>query len=115
VANRASAIAQSFFDPLPAGKDLYLIKNVLADWPDPEARAILSRCAEAARPHGRVVVLGGVTPDDAPSPELLMMVLLGGKSRTLHEFREIAGPAGLEVRAAGRQPSGRFVVECQCI
>ena len=115
VANRASAIAQSFFEPLPAGEDLYLIKNVLADWPDPEAKAILSRCAEAARPHGRVVVLGGVTPDDAPSPELLMMVLLGGKSRTLDEFREIAGPAGLEVRAAGRQPSGRFVVECQCI
>ena len=36
------AIGQSFFDPLPAGADLYLLKNLLADWPDREARTILS-------------------------------------------------------------------------
>lgn len=114
VADRVTTIGQSFFDPLPTGADLYLLKNVLADWPDREAMAILSRCAEAARPSARVVVLGGVSPDDArgPSPELLMMVLLGGKDRTLAEFRELAGGAGLEVQAAGRQPSGRFAVEC---
>ena len=29
------------------------------------------------------------------------------------EFRELARAAGLDVRAAGRQPSGRFVVECR--
>jgi hypothetical protein len=59
--------------------------------------------------------LGGVSPDDAggPSPELLMLLLLGGKDRTLAQFRELAGGAGLEVRAAGRQPSGRFAVECR--
>jgi len=42
-----------------------------------------------------------------------MMVLVGGKERSLVEFRELARAAGLDVRAAGRQPSGRFVVECQ--
>lgn len=41
-----------------------------------------------------------------------MMVLVGGKGRTLAEFRELAGGAGLKVQAAGRQSSGRFVVEC---
>ena len=88
---------------------------MLNDWPDREASAILRRCAEAARPAGRVVVLGGVSPDeaDAPSPELLMLVLVGGKDRSLSEFRELAREAGLEVQAAGRQPSGRFVVECR--
>ena len=113
VADRATAIGQSFFDPLPPGADLYLLKNVLADWPDPEATALLTRCAEAARPNGRVVVLGGVTPDDdgTPSPELLMMILVGGKSRTLAEFRELAASAGLKVHAAGQLPSGRFAVE----
>jgi hypothetical protein len=115
VAERVTTIGQSFFDPLPAGADLYLLKNVLADWPDHEAVAILSRCAEAARPSGRVVVLGGVSPDDArgPAPELLMMVLLGGKDRTLAEFRGLACRAGLDVQAAGRLPSGRFAVECR--
>ncbi len=115
VSDRVTAVGQSFFDPLPAGADLYLLKNVLADWPDGEALAILARCAEAARPGGRVVILGGVSPDgpDSPSPELLMMVLLGGKDRSLSEFRELARSAGLEVCATGRQPSGRFLVECR--
>jgi SAM-dependent methyltransferase len=115
VADRVTVAAQSFFDPLPAGADLYLLKSVLADWPDPQALAILRRCAEAARPSGRVVLLGGVSPDadGGPPPALLMLVLVGGKERGLSEFRELARAAGLEVRAAERQASGRFVVECR--
>lgn len=110
-----TTVGQSFFDPLPAGADLYLLKSVLPDWPDREAMAILTRCAEAARPSGRIVVLSGVSPDDGigPSPALLMMVLVGGKDRSLSEFRELAGASGLEVHAAERQQSGRFVVECR--
>jgi SAM-dependent methyltransferase len=115
VADRATTVGQSFFDPLPAGADLYLLKSVLGDWPDPEATAILRRCAEAARPDGRIVVLNGVSPDEGsgPSPALLMMVLVGGRERNLAEFRALARAAGLEVQAAERQPSGRFVVECR--
>jgi len=46
VADRVTTIGQSFFDTLPAGADLYLLRGVLNDWPDREATAILSRCAE---------------------------------------------------------------------
>lgn len=88
------------------------MKSVLADWPDEPAVRLLSRCAEAARPAGRVVVLNGVSPD-APFPDLLMLVLVGGKQRTLDEFAALAREAGLAVSAAGWQPSGRFVVECR--
>ena len=62
-------------------------------------------------PSGRVVILGGVTPKEKASPELLMLV--GGKDRTLAEFRELAAEAGLHVTASGRQASGRFLVECR--
>ena len=114
VADRVTAVGQSFFDPLPPGGDVYTLKNLLGDWPDREAKAILQRCAEAARPSGgRVVLLGGVTPAAEASPELLMLVLVGGKSRTLDEFRELAREAGLEVSATGSQLSGRFLVECR--
>jgi SAM-dependent methyltransferase len=115
VADRVTVVGQSFFDPLPPGADLYLLKSVLVDWPDREAATILRRCADAARPAGRVVVVGGVTPDEEgpPPPDLLMLVLVGGKQRTLAGFRALAAAGGLEVRAAVRQPSGRFCVECR--
>ncbi len=113
VADRATAVAQSFFDPLPAGSDLYVLKNVLGDWPDREATAILKRCAEAARPAGRVVAFTGAGPGEEAPPELLMMVLVGGRGRTLDEFREMAREAGLEVTAVGRQASGRVIAECR--
>jgi 2,7-dihydroxy-5-methyl-1-naphthoate 7-O-methyltransferase len=112
VADRVTTIGQSFFDPLPAGADLYLLKSILADWPDREATAVLARCAEAARPAGRIVVLGGVSPDGG-GDELLMLVLVGGKDRSVVEFGDLAREAGLEVTAADRQRSGRFVVECR--
>ena len=113
VADRVTIVGQSFFDPLPGGGDVYILKSVLSDWPDREATAILRRCAEAASPSGRVVVFTGVGPGEDASPALLMMVLVGGRDRTLDEFREMARQAGLEVRAVGRQPSGRAIVECR--
>ncbi|HEY6402085.1 MAG TPA: methyltransferase, partial [Blastocatellia bacterium] len=112
VAERATTVGQSFFDPLPTGADIYLLRGILNDWPDKEATAILSRCAEAARPNGCVVALGGVSQDEARRSLVIEMVLCGGKHRTVTEFRELAREAGLEVLAAGRQPSGYFVVEC---
>jgi SAM-dependent methyltransferase len=112
VAERAGAVGQSFFEPLPAGADLYLLRKVINDWPDREATAILARCAEAARPDGRVVVLGGVSDDDEASLLTIEAVLLGGRHRTVAEFGELARAAGLELVAAARQP-GYFVVECR--
>lgn len=115
VSDRATAVGQSFFDPLPPGADLYLLKKVLNDWPDPGALAILRRCAEAARPAGRIVVLSSVTPDGAPRPLTIEMVLLGGKHRSVSEFRELALEAGLELVSAGQQPPGFSVIECRPI
>ncbi len=90
-----------------------MLSKALNDWPDRETVAILKRCAEAARPTGRILISGGVSPDDAPASLSIETVLLGGKTNTLAEFRELAREAGLEVRAAGRLFSGRFVVECR--
>jgi 2,7-dihydroxy-5-methyl-1-naphthoate 7-O-methyltransferase len=114
VADRVTLAGGSFFDPLPAGADLYVVRKVINDWPDREAVAILRRCAEAARPGGRIVVIGSVSPDDAdPGGLVIEMILAGGKHRTLDDFRELARDAGLEVLATFPQPSGRLVVECR--
>ena len=115
VCDRVTTSGQSFFDPLPSGADLYLLRGVINDWPDRETRLILKRCAEAARPTGRVVILKSVGPDGARRGLYIEMVLCGGKPRTVGEFRELARASGLEVVAAGRQDSGYFVVECSVL
>lgn len=111
VADRVTLVGQSFFDPLPAGADLYLLRKVLNDWPDRERRR---SCAGAPTPP--------VPPDawwcsagwqrTTRRHLTIEMVLLGGRTDSLAEFGELAGRAGLEVVAAGQQPAG-FVVECR--
>lgn len=113
VGERATGVGQSFFDPLPAGADVYLLRGVVNNWPDREAGALLTRCAEAARPSGRVVILKSIDPDAAPGALGVDMLLTGGKRRTVSEFRELARRSGLEIVAAGREGSTYFTVECR--
>ncbi|KAB2343586.1 methyltransferase [Actinomadura rudentiformis] len=114
VADRVAVSGQSFFDPLPAGADVYLLTRLLLDWPDEPATTLLARCAEAAAPHGRVVVDGGVSPGHTPARGgLMVMILTGGRTRNLDQFGALAAKAGLRVAASGNAPSGRFIVECR--
>jgi hypothetical protein len=114
VAGRVTVEGQSFFDPLPSGADLYLLKSVLNDWPDEPTIAILRRCAEAARSsQAAIAVLGGVAADETPRSLGIDMLVAGGKTSTLIQFTELACRAGLDVIAARTQSSGRYVVECR--
>jgi len=113
VGGRMTVEGQSFFDPLPAGADLYLLKSVLNDWPDEPTVAILQRCGEAAHPTAAIAILGGVSADEAPRSLGIDMLVAGGKTSTLTQFTELARRAGLDVIAARTQSSGRFVVECR--
>jgi 2,7-dihydroxy-5-methyl-1-naphthoate 7-O-methyltransferase len=112
VVDRVEELGQSFYDPLPPGADLYLLRGILNDWPDREAAAILKRCADAVQDDGRVVILKGGLDDGETRDLTIEMVLLGGKYRTVEEFRQLAKQAGLEVVAAGQQET-YFVVECR--
>lgn len=112
VSDRVKTVGQSFFDPLPTGADLYPLRRVLIDWPDEDKVRILRRCADAARPGGRVVVIGGVSADDAPAEVTAELLMLGGRKNAMSEFRDLARAAGLTVTVASTQPPGKFIIEC---
>jgi SAM-dependent methyltransferase len=112
VSDRVTLAPQSFFDPLPGGADLYLVRKVLNDWADRETVAILRRCAEAARPSGVVAVIGGVVADGTVRPIGIDMLLVGGRTNTLAEFRVLAHNAGLDV-VASVDGLSHFMVECR--
>jgi len=97
--NRITALAGDFFtDPLPAA-DAYLLMNVIHDWPDPEAVAILRAIRQAAPAGARVLIIENVLAEDRPDPwghalDVIMLAVMGGRQRTISQF------AGL-LRAAG--------------
>jgi hypothetical protein len=93
---RAEAVAGSFFEPLPAGADAYLLFDILHNWDDEHAHQVLARCAEAMRPTSRVLVIESVGGRYATSEfDLVMLVCFGGRDRRLEEFRTLAGAHGL--------------------
>lgn len=115
LAERCRAQAGSMFEPLPAGADVYLLSIVIGDWTDEKAAAILRRCAEAAGPDGRVLIVESLLENDPASSsamDLLMLVLTEGRSRTLEQFRAVILAAGLDLVRCNSTPSGRCVLEC---
>jgi SAM-dependent methyltransferase len=110
--DRAEAIAGSFFDPLPAGADAYLLFDILHDWDDEHAHRILARSAEAARPAGRVLVVepvGGLGADTGM--DLVMLVCFGGRERRLEEFRTLAAAHGLVLDTVTPLAGERFLLD----
>ncbi|MFV8132846.1 methyltransferase [Streptomyces syringium] len=104
---RCAFVTGSFFDALPPGADMALLVNVLHDWADEHAEAILRRCAEAVGAGGRVVVVEGVRDAGGHGLlelDLLLMLVYGGRERGLDEFRELGERAGLELLAT--EPAG---------
>jgi hypothetical protein len=113
---RCEVIGQSFFDPLPPGADAYLLNRVIHDWDDAAATAILRRCAEAAGSTGRVLVIEshGTGGDPAAFAEmnLRMLVLTGGRERTIDDYSALAAGAGLQVTAAHDITERHVIIEC---
>jgi hypothetical protein len=85
--NRLTARAGDFFvDPLPTA-DAYVLMEVIHDWPDAEAAAILTAVRRAASPGARVLVIENVLDDTSPDPrghtlDIIMLACTGGRERT---------------------------------
>jgi hypothetical protein len=89
----------SFFERVPAGADAYLLSQIIHDWDDAEATAILRRCRAAATNGARLLVVDNVIdagngPQWAKLLDLHMLVMLGGRERTEAEWRGLLAAGG---------------------
>jgi len=101
-ASRLQAVGGNFFDAVPAGADLYLLKQILHDWQDQECLKILRNVHHAMGCGGRLAVIEMVLPDDGgPHPgwmsDLMMMTVTGGRERTRSEYSALLTEAGLRI------------------
>ncbi len=110
--DRAGAVAGSFFEPLPAGADAYLLCDILHDWDDEHARAILAECRRAAAPDGTVLVIEAVRGQGVDTTvDLFMLMCFGGRERTIAELTDLAADLGLTPRGSAPVSDGRTVLE----
>jgi O-methyltransferase domain len=96
---RCQAVAGDFFQAVPQGGDLYVLKFILVDWKDAEALRILQNCRAAIRADGKLLVIEMTIPDtNTPSPaqlfDLNMLVMTGGQERTQSEYGVLLARAG---------------------
>jgi 2,7-dihydroxy-5-methyl-1-naphthoate 7-O-methyltransferase len=110
--DRAQALAGSFFEPLPSGADAYLLCDILHDWDDEHAHTILARCVEAAHPASRVLIIEPVAGQLAQSEfDLSMLVIFGGRERSVDEFRDLVAHHGLGLESVIGLTSQRCLLE----
>jgi hypothetical protein len=90
-----------FKDPLPAA-DTYMIMDVIHDWDDDRAAALLSAVRNAALPQARVLVIETILAD-VPGPDwskimdVIMLLMVGGRQRTLSEHEQLLNKAGFRL------------------
>jgi C-methyltransferase len=96
---RIAARAGDFFvDPLPKA-DAYILMEVLHDWPDAEAAAILRAIRQAAPAGARVLIIENVLAENRPDPrghtlDVIMLAVTGGRERTSSQLAELLRNAG---------------------
>ncbi|PPJ28461.1 methyltransferase [Nocardia nova] len=110
--DRATAVAGSFFDPLPTGADAYLLSDILHDWDDELAADILAECARAAGPYGTVVVIEPIRGRGADTAiDLFMSMCFGGRERTVTELGALGAKCGLMLHSETPVADGRTALE----
>ena len=100
---RCKFVVGDFFDEVPTGANIYILKLVLHDWENDKAERILSRCRNAMSPTSRLLVIKGlVGPPGEMSlttlVDITMLNNLGGRERTQAEFERLLERVGLKLQ-----------------
>jgi hypothetical protein len=102
LADRCQVIGGSFFDAVPAGADVYLLRHIIHDWDESKSIRILQNVHQVLPAGGRLLLVESVIPDgNEPSfgklLDLAMMVIPGGEERTAAEYEQLYAAAGFRL------------------
>jgi len=120
ISDRCSCIAGDFFESVPEGGDTYVLKDIVHDWEDDRATALLRNCRRAmlhTPTHGTkmLVVEKVIPPGNAPFPgkltDITMLVVTGGRERTAREYEALLSDAGFALTRIVPTASPASVIE----
>jgi hypothetical protein len=87
-----------FFREVPSGCRAYVMKHVIHDWDDEHVHSILVNCRRAIPPDGVLLrvewtLAGGNDPSAGKLFDVVMLLMTGGKERTVEEYRQLLASA----------------------
>ncbi|MFF7492804.1 methyltransferase [Streptomyces rubiginosohelvolus] len=108
------------FTAVPSDGDLYLLKNILHDFPDDDCLRILTNIRRAVSTGTKLLVIDAVLPDDAtPHPavalDIVMLMTLRGRERTRIEFEQLLQDAGFRVNRTVPTPALTSIIEAEAL
>jgi SAM-dependent methyltransferase len=112
LAARIELVGGDFLHEVPSGGDLYVLREVLHNWDDEQARRVLENCHRAALPGSRLLLGEVVLPDEADATtalafqlDLIALVAFGGRERTRDEWTQLLASAGYQLGHVRPVPS----------
>ena len=113
---RLTARAGDFFvDPLPSA-DSYILMEVVHDWADAEAGAILHAVRRAAQPTATVLIIEGMIDEQRPDPrvqtlDVLMLAVSGGRERSPDQLEKLLAKADLQLHSIIKTTGPMSIIE----
>ncbi|MEZ0281919.1 methyltransferase, partial [Methyloceanibacter sp.] len=110
-------VGGDFIAEIPVEADLYVLKSVLQHWDDLGARAILESCREAMPARAKLAIIERLLPEAASGDpgavmlDLHMMVITGGRARTLQEVEWLLTQAGFSISTARTTSAGLTIID----
>lgn len=106
----------NFFEKIPSGCRAYLMKSVIHDWNEEQARIILTNCRKAIPADGvlllvELVLSGENLPSLGKFIDVAMLLLTGGLERTMDEYRELLASTGFRLNQVVHTPADFAVIE----
>ena len=100
--DRCTVAGGNFFKSVPEGADAIMLRHILHDWDDDVSGSIVTNWRRALPADGRVLVAELIMADDqepslAEEVDIAMLVLVGGIERTVAEYHDLFGRAGLSL------------------
>ncbi len=106
-----------FLNDLPRC-DAYLLMEIIHDWQDEEAVAILKAIRRAAPAHAKLLVIEAIVPDD-PGPDwpkmldIIMLTLFGSRQRTQQEYEALLAESGFVLQREIDTGAGISILEAR--
>jgi len=99
---RCEITGGSFFESIPKGGNIYTLKDILHDWDDEKAIAILRNCHRSMSISAKLLLIERIIPpgNDPIIGKLIditMLVLTGGRERTEAQYNALLEAAGFYV------------------